>query len=254
MMYHALHEGQVPAGEDPHYTLSRTTFERQMRQIAEAPGGCSMRDHLGDVSRARVVVTFDDGHVSNHAIALPILRAHGITADFFINPASVGRPGFLGWDQLREMSAAGMSIQSHGYDHVYLTRLDGRALRETLRAAREEIEQQVGTPVTLLAPPGGRMPADLLQVAHECGYSHVLSSRPGTFTDASVGTSRPLPRMAVTVATGDATYARWLAFDPVAITRERIRYATLATAKRLLGDRGYEQLRKSALTALGRAA
>src|SRR5690606_27874975 len=67
MMYHALHEGQVPAGEDPHYTLSRTTFERQMRQIAEAPGGCSMRDHLGDVSRARVVVTFDDGHVSNHA-------------------------------------------------------------------------------------------------------------------------------------------------------------------------------------------
>src|SRR5690606_31251133 len=106
MMYHALHEGRVPEGQDPHYTLSRATFEQQMRRIAEGPGGCSMLDHLAGVSQARVVVTFDDGHVSNNDLAVPILLEHGVTADFFINPATVGSRGFLAWDQLREMSNA----------------------------------------------------------------------------------------------------------------------------------------------------
>jgi peptidoglycan/xylan/chitin deacetylase (PgdA/CDA1 family) len=253
LMYHALHAGQTPVGQDPHYTLATDDFELQMQEIAASGGGSSAAALLQGESRARVVVTFDDGHVSNHAIALPILRRHGVTADFFINPATVGTPGFLDWGQLREMNDAGMSIQSHGYDHVYLTQLDGQRLRQTLKAAREEIEQQVGAAVTLLAPPGGRMPNDLLAVAQECGYTHVLSSEPGIL-DTAKGAARPLPRMAMTAATGHLTFQRWIRRDHVAIGHERLRYRGLALAKRMLGDSGYERLRAAALGALGRGA
>lgn len=253
LMYHALHQGEVPAGQDPHYTLPADGFDRQMQRIAAGPGGGSAEACLRGAGAARVLVTFDDGHASNYTLAFPRLRRHGIAADFFVNPATVGTPGFARWNELREMADAGMSIQSHGYDHVYLTRLEPRRLRETLTAARVEIEQHVGRPVTLLAPPGGRMPPDLPAIARECGYRHVLSSQPGLLP-THPGKGRAIPRMAMTAATGEETFRRWIACDRLAIGRERLRYQGLAMAKRLLGDAGYERLRARALTLLRGAA
>ena len=118
---------------------------------------------------------------------------------------------------------------------------------------REEIEQRIGTPVTLLAPPGGRIPKDLLPIARECGYTHVLSSEPGVLAAAD-GATGPLPRMAMTAATRHVTFQRWIRRDPVAIGHERLRYRGLALAKRMLGDTGYERLRAGALGVLGRRA
>src|SRR5690606_3850876 len=117
LMYHALSRGHAPPGQDPHYTLDETVFEGQLRQVQRAGGACSVRDWLRDGERRPVLVTFDDGHASNYEVAFPALAGHGMRADFFVNPANVGSPGFATWAQLREMSDAGMSIQSHGYDH-----------------------------------------------------------------------------------------------------------------------------------------
>lgn len=253
LMYHALHDGEVPRGQDPHYTLAAGEFERQIHKVAAGPGGTSAARHLSGERQAGVLVTFDDGHASNYTHALPVLLRHDVTADFFVNPATVGTAGFLEWSQLREMSDAGMSIQSHGYDHVYLTSLNDRQLRETLSSAREEISQRIGRPVTLLAPPGGRMPHDLARVAGECGYTHVLCSRPGLIavprTDAVM-----LPRMAVTSAVDEGTFDRWILPHRPSIAREWLRYGSLALAKRVLGDRRYERARARARALLKGAA
>ncbi len=245
LMYHALSQGATPPGQDPHYTLDEARFRAQLRTIAAAGGGACARDWLADAADARVLLTFDDGHVSNHRIAFPLLVEHGMRADFFVNPGNVGRPGYASWQDLREMSDAGMSIQSHGHDHVYLTTLDARTLRDHLRAARQRIEDGVGAPVTLLAPPGGRMPANLAAIARECGYRHVLSSRPGRIANAEH--AYVLPRMSVTTAIDEHRFAAWIDGDAVAIAREQLRYGALALAKRMLGDARYERMRAHAL-------
>lgn len=245
-MYHALADGSHPSGQDPHYTLTSRAFGLQLDRIAATGGAGSARGWLDERHGHAVLLTFDDGHVSNHRIALPALVQRGMTADFFVNPAMVGAPGFASWNELREMADAGMSIQSHGYDHVYLTSLSDKRLHETLRAAREEISQRIGRQATLLAPPGGRMPRDLAAVAEDCGYTQVLSSRPGLI-GAATRRARPLPRMAMTAANDEATFDRWINRDRIAIGREQLRYAGLATAKRLLGDHRYERMRARAL-------
>jgi len=245
LMYHALSQGAVPPGQDPHYTLGEARFRAQLRRIEAAGGGACARDWLADATTQRVLLTFDDGHVSNRRVAFPALMEHGMRADFFVNPGNVGRPGYASWQDLREMSDAGMSIQSHGYDHVYLTTLDARTLRDRLRAARARIEDGVGAMVTLLAPPGGRMPRGLAAVAHECGYRHVLSSRPGRIADG--GQADVLPRLSVTSAIDGRRFSAWIAGDPMAIAREQARYGALSLAKRLLGDARYERMRAYAL-------
>lgn len=249
LMYHALSEpGRHPAGQDPEYTLLTRVFDRQLHRVRQiAGGGGSVRDWLLGLHAHPVLLTFDDGHISNRHLALGLLLRHGMTADFFINPANVGTPGFASWSELREMAQAGMSIQSHGERHIYLTDLPEAELRRSLRDSRERIEDEIGQSVTLLAPPGGRMPRNLAQTALECGFHHVLSSRPGALP-AQPGTI--LPRLAVTASQAEDRFDQWIVGDAATLRRDRLRYAGLATLKRVMGNAPYEWARNRALSVL----
>ena len=178
LMYHAVGDDAGP-GADPHYTVTHAGVPRADGAVRAPARRRHQRPELAG-GPPGAIITFDDGHESNHRLAFPALRAAGMSADFFVNPAQVGTPGFASWSALREMAEGGMSIQSHGLDHRhYLTELSPVQLRDELKRARQEIEDHVGQPVTLLAPPGGRCPPRLADVAQEVGYSHVFSSRPG---------------------------------------------------------------------------
>jgi peptidoglycan/xylan/chitin deacetylase (PgdA/CDA1 family) len=154
-MYHAIGDaagggaggGVVAANADPHYTVGRPAFAQQLALCARAAGAVvSARDWLA--GRSGVVVTFDDGDVSNHRVAFPMLAEARATADFFVNPAQVGTPGYATWAELREMAENGMSIQSHGLDHgVFLTALPPARLREDLRALGDGRYQSLRTRV-----------------------------------------------------------------------------------------------------------
>lgn len=239
LMYHALSgPGSPSEGQDAHYSVSPAQFAAQLALVARHGGGVSARDWLAGTAQGAAILTFDDGHLSNYSLAMPALLEAGAGADFFVNPGRVGSPGFADWVQLREMAERGLSIQSHGWNHRYFTELAPVELREDLTRSRKTIEDRLGHAVRLLAPPGGRMPARLAEVARECGYSHVLSSQPGRLRDTGAPV---LPRMAVTTQLDLATLQAWLAGRGLA--RARLRYATLGLAKRTLGDRGYERLR-----------
>jgi peptidoglycan/xylan/chitin deacetylase (PgdA/CDA1 family) len=50
-----------------------------------------------------VLITFDDGYRDNYARALPILRAHGATATFFLTTGFLDRPRLAWWDEVAWM-------------------------------------------------------------------------------------------------------------------------------------------------------
>lgn len=250
LMYHGLSAaGAQPRGADPHYTLPVDSFAAQLDALAAA--GCTLgasRDLLDaapDPAAPCVMLGFDDGDASNHGLAWPRLAERGIRADFFVNPARVGQAGFCDWAELREMAQAGMSIQSHGLTHTYFTHLDPAALREELRVSKLRIEEQLGQPVTLLAPPGGRSPRGLVALAGSLGYRAVLGSEPGLL--GGHDPAQPLPRLALTAGHGVDSVLAWVQGGEAAVAPLKRRYRRLALAKRLLGDRGYERLRGLAL-------
>jgi peptidoglycan/xylan/chitin deacetylase (PgdA/CDA1 family) len=238
LMYHALGDSKGPH-VDLHYRVQRSRFAEQLSLCIRLAGATlSAREWLG--GRPGVIFTFDDGHDSDYHVAFPMLKQAGASADFFVNPAQVGTAGYATWPQLREMAESGMSIQSHGLDHNYfLTELSPHRLREDLRKARLEIEHHVGHPVMLLAPPGGRSPKGLERVAVECGYTHVLDSRPGRVRGDG---ARTLCRMAVTSQLELPTLHSWLRGGS-ALLAAQLRYSVLDFAKRLLGDETYKSVR-----------
>jgi hypothetical protein len=88
-------------------------------------------------ARGRVVLSFDDGHVSLFRVAFPLLRRYGFRAVAFICPGLVPEPieddgaarELCDWAELRQMHDSGYVVfQSHGLRHDLVNsaaRLDG---------------------------------------------------------------------------------------------------------------------------------
>lgn len=124
-----------------------------------------------------IVLTFDDGRASDYEAAFPVLVETGARAEFFVNTATVGTPGFLSWAQIAEMQQAGMAFQSHAHEHVDLRQLGPQALAEQLGGSRRRLEDRLGAAVEFLAAPYGRTSPRVIAAALKQGYRAVCTSR-----------------------------------------------------------------------------
>lgn len=250
LMYHAIiDDGGSCVGADPHYAVSRPQFLRHLRILRDAGlRGSSVQalTQHGAPGSNTVALTFDDGHASN-LWAAERLAEYGFSADFFVNPSAVGQPHYLGWAELRAMADAGMSIQSHGQHHRYLDELAPQEVAAELGDSKREIEDHLGRPVEVFAPPGGRTSPNLAHTAAGIGYRSLCTSQVGLWR-VQQGPWH-IPRFAVLQSTSDQRLSRWVGQDWQEITAQRTRHALLSSAKRLLGNRGYERLRQGLLRA-----
>ena len=166
-LYHELRA----APSNYSYVIQRDAFEQHADLFLRART-------LGD-STLYPEITFDDGHVSNYDIALPALAARNLSATFFLTVGWMAtRPGYMGWNQVRALHAAGQHIGAHGWSHTLLTHCDDAALHTELVAARLTLEDKLGTAITTLSLPGGRFDPRVLAACQAAGYQHVFTSIP----------------------------------------------------------------------------
>jgi len=82
-------------------------FDAQLRLLARETDVVAPADvaELGRRGHGRhVLITFDDGYRDNWEIALPLLRAHGLTATFFLATGFLDRPHVAWWDEIAWMA------------------------------------------------------------------------------------------------------------------------------------------------------
>lgn len=249
LMYHGVHASPAARGAfDRVYSVTPQDFDAQLSQLAQNDHRTLRLRELNSVLTPRdVVITFDDGDISNLEIALPRLLERNMRAEFFVSADLVGRPGRLAAADLRTLVAAGMSVQSHALTHRYLDDLSIGELEVELRDSKRRIEDITQVRVTALALPGGRGGRREFELARRVGYEQVLGSEPGC--NRPLPSGRCLQRLVVTrnLALSQFTQlVRWQGMRPRAL---RLRYAALASVKRALGNRRYDALRGRILSA-----
>jgi peptidoglycan/xylan/chitin deacetylase (PgdA/CDA1 family) len=128
LMYHALYtdtaEREALDAPDRPYAVSLESFRAQLRFLQEAKipvlDRQALKRPVTGLPQWSVFMTFDDGHDSNHRLALAALKDHGMRATFFVTSNFIGqRPGFCSAHDLRELAEAGMDVQSHGQTHLF---------------------------------------------------------------------------------------------------------------------------------------
>lgn len=216
LMYHDLIEREGDSGSDVAMTVHQ--FAQEMVYLQKNGYHTVTLDELKafveqgtPLPEKPVLITFDDGYLSNYVYAYPILEELGQHAVIFAIGATMGQtehykdteypitPHFS-YEQAAEMVAAGcVSVQSHTYDmhqwepyesggtiHETILRAEGESeedyialLRTDYQTSRQLLEEGTGERQYALAFPGGQYDTLSQAILREEGVELTFSTRTG---------------------------------------------------------------------------
>ena len=129
-----------------------------------------------------VVITFDDGYRDVYENAFPLLRAHGMTATFFVITDFMDeqRPLYLSWEMAREMLAVGMSIESHSRNHFTLKGQNDDYLVWQALGSLETLQYELGVRPRFISYPAGDYDQRTIDVFKSANYWGGLTTEQGT--------------------------------------------------------------------------
>jgi peptidoglycan/xylan/chitin deacetylase (PgdA/CDA1 family) len=136
------------------------------------------------VGRPDVMITFDDGNLSDLEIGLPRLRERGLSARFYVPVGLLGEPGRLDPADVRELRHAGMVIGSHGWAHRDWRSLDWGPsgtiqVEEEMVRARQHLTRLIGTEVSEVAVPFGSYDRQVVRILKRTGVTRMYTSDGG---------------------------------------------------------------------------
>jgi peptidoglycan/xylan/chitin deacetylase (PgdA/CDA1 family) len=191
LMYHYI--SAAPPDADPYRRDLSVTPDQFAEQLAW------LRDHgytaitLDDLYAALmagvplpprpVILTFDDGYTDAYEAAFPLLQDFDMVGTFFVitDMLDFEQPGYLTWDQAREMAAAGMAIQSHTRSHPDLTDdCDYDCLVWQILGSVETIEAEIGQRPRFFCYPSGEYDANVLTILDQIGIAAAVTTHSGT--------------------------------------------------------------------------
>lgn len=118
-----------------------------------------------------VILTFDDGYKDNYEELFPLLQKYQVKATIFVICGNVGKPVYMTWEQIRELSDSGLvSIQSHTMTHPDLDTLGEADTEWELGESRRVLAEQTGKPPYVLCYPTGYFS----DITIECAEQHYL--------------------------------------------------------------------------------
>jgi peptidoglycan/xylan/chitin deacetylase (PgdA/CDA1 family) len=200
-MYHVI--AQAPPGT-PYAGLwvAPERFRAEMDALAAAGYRAVTLDTVLDAWRGRarlpdhpMVLSFDDGYLSQGTVAGAALRAHGWPGVLNLALHNLGVPGGVSGTRIRELIADGWEIDAHSLTHPDLTALDDAALRREVAGSRAAIQKRFGVPADAFCYPAGRYDARVEAAVRAAGYRAATTEHPG----AAVPGADPLalPRVRV---------------------------------------------------------
>lgn len=128
-----------------------------------------------------VVLTFDDGYIDNYEIAFPILEEFGYTGTFFIVTEFVdfGVEGYMTWEMIEEMAAAGHRFESHTKSHPDLSNLKRSDLVWQILGSQETLAAHIGYKPQFLSYPSGRYNEETIELVEELSLWGAVTTRGG---------------------------------------------------------------------------
>ena len=183
LLYH-----HVDSSTPPSTSISPADFRAHLQYLQDNEFSVLRLDDLVERLRAgeevparSVSITFDDGYISIYETAFPMLQEFGMPFTVFLStePIDNAQNNYMSWDQITQMSDAGVQIANHMVSHPYmLDRLGNESdsqwlarQRDELLQAEQTILEHTGQNHRYLAYPYGEFNLALKELLAEEGFT-----------------------------------------------------------------------------------
>ena len=180
------HHVGIPSTKWRLLTVSSQSFEYQMNFLKRHGFHViSFEDLVEGIKVGRqfvrntVVIQFDDGYEDNYKYAYPILKKYGFPAMVFLVSSKIGTPGFLTWDEVKEMEKDNFLAGAHTRHHPYLPSLTMVQAQDEITGSKKEIEDHLGHSINYFAYPTGGFSSDVKRWVKEAGYKAAVTTNRG---------------------------------------------------------------------------
>jgi peptidoglycan/xylan/chitin deacetylase (PgdA/CDA1 family) len=128
--------------------------------------------------RKPIVISFDDGYLSQYTHAAHTLRALHWPGVLNLVTHNIG-PGGLTKHQVASLIEDGWELDSHTISHLDLTTLGAQQLRHELAGSRAKLRRLFGVGVDWFCYPAGRFNATVEAAVRAAGYRGATTTQPG---------------------------------------------------------------------------
>lgn len=156
-------------------SLEKMMAEREKTKMEDGKG---KMENPAD-TRRKVVLTFDDGDLSNYHFVLPTLKEMGFTATFFVTINEIGKQGRMDWPMIYDLVRNGMDVGSHGLTHGFLTAHNDYTVLNELLISKQILEKYTRKRVDFLSIPRGFYNKQILNIAKDVGFKAACISDAG---------------------------------------------------------------------------
>ena len=124
LMYHRFNENRYPSTN-----IQMDVFKQQIKIIKNSkynfynPKDLKENFHTPKIEK-KILITIDDAFSSFYDVAWPYLKKENIPFILFVSTESVGKNGYMTWDQIKELEIESTAyIGNHSHAHNYLVDL-----------------------------------------------------------------------------------------------------------------------------------
>ena len=116
-----------------------------------------------------IVLSFDDGYLSQVTNALPVLKARKWPGVLNLEYRNLKPVWGIRPPGIRKLLAAGWELDAHTLTHPDLTTVDAARLREEVAGSREAIHRRFHVPVNFFCYPAGRYNDAVIAAVQQAG-------------------------------------------------------------------------------------
>lgn len=137
------------------------------------------------LSNRSVAITIDDAYRSVYEIAWPRLKKAGLPFTLFVSTDAIdgGGPGFMTWDEIRELKAAGVTIGAHGAAHLHMADSAPEEISADIEKSARRIEEELGERPVLFSYPHGEISLAARNAVAAAGFEAAFGQHSGTVNE-----------------------------------------------------------------------
>jgi peptidoglycan/xylan/chitin deacetylase (PgdA/CDA1 family) len=185
LMYHVI-SSPPAAAPYPELYVRRADFAAEMTWLARHGYHPVTLQRVFDSWRGAarlptkpIVLSFDDGYLSDVTNALPLLKARHWPGVLNLEVRNLQPVWGVRPPGVRKLLAAGWELDAHTLTHPDLTTVDAARLKQEVAGSREAIRARFHVPVNFFCYPAGRYDDRVIAAVQQAGYLAATTPRYG---------------------------------------------------------------------------